>query len=132
MIGNTNTRLLALIATLGLAAATPVQAFNMGNMMNPNKWMGGNTNRDDGPPPGYGQGYGPQSGYYGQPGGPGYGGPSGYGGGYPGNPGSGAYPQGYAPAPAAGPAGSTELTVEERIFRLEQRIQALEHELYRR
>jgi hypothetical protein len=123
--------MLALIATLGLATAAPVQAFNMGNMMNPSKWMGGNTNQDDGPPPGYGQGYGPQSGYYGQPGGPGYGGAPGYGG-NPGYSGSGAYPQGYAPVPAAGPTGSAELTTEERILRLEQRVQMLERELYRR
>jgi hypothetical protein len=121
MIGNTSSRRLAVIAILGLAAATSAQAFNMGNVMNPSKWMGGNNDRTDGPPPGYGQGYGPQSGYYGQPGAPGYGG----------YPGAGAYPQGYAPGPGAGPAAGAELTTEERILRLEQRVQMLEQELYR-
>ncbi len=55
-------------------------AFDMGNMMNPSKWMG--NNRDDDY---YYDRYGPYGGPYGGYGGPygGYGGPYGYGG-YPG------------------------------------------------
>lgn len=100
-------------------------AFNMGNMMNPSKWMGGDRGRDydDGPRgggPGYG--YGGPGGYGGGPGygmsGPGgYGGDPGYGmggpGGYGGGPGYGmggpggygAGPEAYgSPRPAAVPA----------------------------
>jgi len=87
---------LAVSLLLPLPAA---QAFDMGNMMNPSKWVGGkNKNRDRydddyydyGPPPGYGYGgYGaPGYGGYGAPGYGGYGGP-GYGG-Y-GGPGYGGY-----------------------------------------
>jgi hypothetical protein len=47
-------------------------AFNMGNMMNPSKWMGGNRDRDrdyydDGPRGGPGYGYGGPGGGYGGP-----------------------------------------------------------------
>ncbi len=71
-----------------LLLAMPAQAFDMGNMMNPSKWVGGNNDRYDddddyydyGPPPGYGGYGGPGYGGYGAPGyGGGYGGP-GYGG----------------------------------------------------
>lgn len=58
-------------------------AFDMGNMMNPSKWMGGGNDRDDyyDRGYGYGRGYGPGYGY----GGPGYGyGGPGYGYGAPG------------------------------------------------
>jgi hypothetical protein len=62
-----------LLAAAGsLLLAGPVSAFDMGNMMNPSKWMGGNKDRDryddDYRGPGYGYG-GPGYGY----GGPGYG-----------------------------------------------------------
>ncbi|MCU0834859.1 MAG: hypothetical protein MUC77_10575 [Chromatiaceae bacterium] len=80
-------------------------AFDMGNMMNPSKWMGGGKDRDydDGPwgGPGYG---GPGYGY----GGPGYGyGGPGYGGGYGyGGPGEYGGPGGYgAPGPGFGAPG---------------------------
>ncbi len=67
----------SLAALLGatLIATTSVSlAFNMGNMMNPSKWMGGDRDRG---------GYGDEGGWDG----PGYGGP---GGGY-GGPGYGGY-----------------------------------------
>ena len=82
--------------------------MDMGNMMNPSKWMGGNKNSDRyddyGGPGGYGGGPG---GYGGGPGGyggaPGYGGgPGGYGGGpggYGGAPGYGGGPGGYGGGP---------------------------------
>ena len=49
----------AIVAATGLLLMGSAHAFNMGNMMNPSKWMGGNNNQDRG-----GE-------YYG--GGPGYG-----------------------------------------------------------
>jgi len=75
---------------VSLLPAMPAQAFDMGNMMNPSKWVGGNKKHDRyddddyydyGPPPGYGYGgYGaPGYGGYGAPGYGGYGAP-GYGG----------------------------------------------------
>ena len=113
---------------LSLLLAMPVQAFDMGNMMNPSKWMGGKKDKDRydddyyeddfyGPPPGYGYGapgygYGAPGLGYGAPGYGGYGAP-GYGG-Y-GAPGYGADPalrglQGYdygtAGAPSSGSAYS--------------------------
>jgi hypothetical protein len=98
-----------------LLLALPAQAFDMGNMMNPSKWVGGDKDRDRydddyydyGPPPGYG-GYGmPGYGGYGAPGYGGYGMPGygGYGapgyGGYGGGPGYGGYG---APVYGGGPA----------------------------
>jgi hypothetical protein len=91
-----------------LLLTMPAQAFDMGNMMNPSKWVGGNNDRDRydddyydyGPPPGYGYGgYGaPGYGGYGAPGYGGYGAP-GYGGyGAPGYGGYGA--PGYGGDPA--------------------------------
>ncbi len=70
----------AVIVGLGALATTgPAQAFNFGDMMNPNRWFGGDRDRDryydyDR----YGGGYGPYGG-----GGPygGWGGPYGYRGG---------------------------------------------------
>jgi len=65
----------------GIAVAAGVllmgsaHAFNMGNMMNPSQWMGGNNSQDRG-----GENYGGGPGYGGGPaygGGPGYGGPGG-------------------------------------------------------
>ena len=73
-----------------LLLAMPAQAFDMGNMMNPSKWVGGDKDRDRydddyydyGPPPGLGYGapgYGYGAPGYGGYGLPGYGAP-GYGG----------------------------------------------------
>jgi hypothetical protein len=113
----------ALFSSIFLASslllAMPAQAFDMGNMMNPSKWVGGDKKRDRydddyydyGPPPGYGYGapgyggYGaPGYGGYGAPGYGGYGAP-GYGGyGLPGYGGYGGMPGDYATpgAPAYG------------------------------
>ena len=73
-----------------LAIVPSAYAFNMGNVMNPSKWMGGNKDRYDDDyydrgRYGYGRPYGGYGGPYGGYGGPygGYGGPYGYGG-YPG------------------------------------------------
>jgi hypothetical protein len=109
-----------LITATSLLLASPVQAFDMGNMMNPSKWTGGKNKRDryddyrggyDGP--GYGYGGGPG---YGYGGGPGYGGAPGYGGG-PG------YGYGGTPGYGGGPgAGSNEAEIrqlKERLNRLE-------------
>jgi hypothetical protein len=109
-----------------LLLTMPTQAFDMGNMMNPSKWVGGNKDRDRydddyydyGPPPGYGYGapgyggYGaPGYGGYGAPGYGGYGAP-GYGGygvpGYGGDPASQglqAYDYGTPGAPSTGYTG---------------------------
>ena len=96
------------IVASGLLLAGTAHAMDMGNMMNPSKWMGGNKNSDRyddyGGPGGYGGGPG---GYGGGPGGyggaPGYGGgPGGYGGGpggYGGAPGYGGGPGGYGGGP---------------------------------
>ena len=126
---------------LGLAFANAAYAFDMGNMMNPSKWMDSNkdNDRDDyydepgygypGPPPGY---YGGAPGYGGDPGygyggAPGYGGDPGYGyggaPGYSGNPGYGTAP-GYGGAPAYGAPGTESKEAE--IMRLKERIRQLE------
>jgi hypothetical protein len=98
----------SVFVTFSLLLAMPAQAFDMGNMMNPSKWMDGDDDHDRyddyydyGPPPGYGYGgYGAPGYGYGGPGYGGYGAP-GYGG-Y-GAPGYGAYgaPGGYG-APGYG------------------------------
>jgi hypothetical protein len=121
----------------GMLIAGQAQAFNMGNIMNPSRWFGGNRGYDryddygpgyGGYGPGYG-GYGPGYGGYGYPGyGGGYGYP-GYGGGY-GYPGYGVPATGYAaPAPAA-PTYSTPQTDSsaeaEEIQRLKERVKELE------
>jgi hypothetical protein len=117
---------------VSLLLAMPAQAFDMGNMMNPSKWMG-NKNKDRydddyydddfyGPPPGYGYGgYGaPGYGGYGMPGYGGYGAP-GYGGyGMPGYGGYGAPgygggpvtpgPQGYDSGTAGAPSSGSTYT----------------------
>lgn len=121
---NKTTQFRVLIGATGLLLASSAWGFDMGNMMNPSRWMGGNSDRYDddyyydgpgygypGGPPGYGYG-GPGYGY----GGPGYGGPGyGYGGapgyGYGGMPGYG--------APASGNA-------QEEILRLKERLRHLE------
>jgi len=58
---------LALGATMTCGMGTSF-AFDMGNMMNPSKWMGGNKNQDRGGDYyGGAPGYGPSPGYYGGP-----------------------------------------------------------------
>jgi len=115
---------------IGLLLANTAGAFNMGNMMNPSKWMGGDSNRYDdyGGGPGYGYG-GPGYGYGGYPG-FGYGGP-GYGyGGYPGYGGPGygygGYP-GYGATPPVGAPGVGSRDSE--IDQLKDRIRQLEGEV---
>jgi hypothetical protein len=100
----------SILLASSLLLAMPAQAFDMGNMMNPSKWVGGDKKRDRydddyyddydyGPPPGLGYGapgygYGaPGYGGYGAPGYGGYGAP-GYGGyGAPGYGGYGVGPE---------------------------------------
>jgi hypothetical protein len=90
-VKNRRTMYRGLLVMIGLLLANTSHAFDMGNIMNPSKWMGGN-NRDDDYYDHRGYGYGgPGWGYpgYGY-GGPGWGGYPGYGygapgwGGYPG------------------------------------------------
>jgi hypothetical protein len=88
----------------GLLLAGTAHAFDMGNMVNPSRWMGGNSNSDRYNDYGGGPGYG---GYGGGPGG--YGGAPGY---------SGAPTYG---APAAGSASDAA-----EIERLKARIKKLE------
>jgi len=144
------------IAAACLLLANTAHAFDMGNMMNPSKWMGGGNKDDDryddyygepgyGPGPGYG-GYGGGPGYGGYGGGPGYGGYGGgpgyggYGGGpgyggYGGAPGYGAAPgyggaPGYGAAPGYGGASAYGAPGSEaneaEIMRLKERIRQLE------
>ena len=115
------------IVASGLLLASTAHAFDMGNMMNPSKWMGGNKNSDRyddyGGPGGYGGGPG---GYGGGPGGYG-GGPGGYGGvpGYGGAPGYGGG-TGYGGAPGyVAPASGTASDAAE-IEQLKARIKKLE------
>jgi hypothetical protein len=93
-----------LITAINLMLASSANAFDMGNMMNPSKWMGGNKDKDRyddyGPGPGYGYGPGPG---YGYGGGPGYG--------YGGNP---AYS-----APGAGSNDAEIMRLRERLRQLE-------------
>jgi len=137
------------IVAASLLFANSAHAMDMGKMMNPSKWMGGNNDNDryddyrggpgygyPGGPPGYGYGggpgYGPGYGYGGAPGygagpGYGYGGAPGYGPGYGyggGAPGYGANPGygGGAPAYAAPGAGSNDA----ELMRLKERIRQLE------
>ena len=117
---------------VSLLVANPAAAFDMGNMMNPSKWMGGgNNDRDryddyyDGPGYGYGgPGYGGPGYGYGGYGGPGYGGYGGPGyGGYGGGPGYG-YGGGYGGAPGYGAAGTGSREAE--IQQLKDRLRQLE------
>lgn len=133
-----------MIVVAGVLFTTTGYAFDMGNVMNPSKWMGGNNNNnrdryDDnydrgyggpgygGPGYGYGgPGYGPDTYYGGAPGygygAPAYGGAPGYGYGVaPGGTGAPAY--GGAPAYAA-PSANTEAA--EQIERLQERVRMLE------
>ena len=113
------------IVAVSLLLASSVSAFDIGNIMNPSKWMGGNNDRDryddyyDRRDYGYGgpgYGYGGAPGYGGGSPGYGYGGAPGYGGGSPG--------YGYGDAPAYG-APKTESN-EAEIMRLKERIRQLE------
>ena len=126
----------ACIVAVSFLLANSAYAMDMGKMMNPSKWMGGNKDRDryddyrggpgygyPGGPPGYG--YGGAPGYappgYGYGGAPGYGAAPGYG--YGGAPGYGAAP-GYGGAPAYGAPGTGSNDAE--MMRLKERIRQLE------
>ena len=90
---NQELKLKACIVAASLLLANSASAFDMGKMMNPSKWMGGNKDRDR------------YDDYYG---GPGYGypgGPPGYGYGYGGAPGYGPPGSGCGGAPGCGPPG---------------------------
>ncbi len=136
------------LMAIGLLLANTTYAFDMGNMMNPSKWMGGNNDSDryddydydyGGPGYGYGgyPGYGgPGYGYGGYPG-YGYGGFPGYGyGGYPGYGGYGGYGgpgYGYGGYPGYGatsaivvPGGGSS---NSEIEQLKDRIRQLEGEV---
>jgi len=93
----------ALFVAASLLLANSAYAMDMGKMMNPSKWMGGNKDNDRYDDyrggPGYGYPGGPQG--YGDGGAPGYGAGPGYG--YGGAPGYGAGPgYGYGGAPGYG------------------------------
>ena len=127
----------ALFVAASLLLANSTYAMDMGKMMNPSKWMGGNKDRDryddyyggpgygyPGGPPGYGYGgapgYGPPG--YGYGGAPGYG-PPGYG--YGGAPGYGAAPAyGYRGAPTYGAPASG--STQEELMQLKNRIRQIE------
>jgi hypothetical protein len=115
------------IVASGLLLSGTAQAFNMGNMMNPSKWMGGNSNSDRYNDYGGGPGYGGAPGY----GGPGYGGAPGYSGpgygGAPGysGPGYGGAP-GYSGAPAYGAPAAGSASDAAEIEQLKTRIKKLE------
>jgi hypothetical protein len=98
----------AVVVTTGMLFAGTAHAFDMGNMMNPSKWMGGDDDHDRYDDYGYG---GPGYGYGGYPG-YGYGGYPGYG--------YGATPSVVVPG---GGSGSSE------IEQLKDRIRELEGEV---
>ena len=135
---NTGIHIRAIVGATSLLLTSSAWAFDMGNVMNPSKWMGGNNDRYDddyyggpgygypGGPPGYGYG-GPPG--YGYGGGPGYGGPGyGYGApgyGYGGAPAYGGAPgYGYGAVPAYGAPGSGGNEAE--LMRLRDRVRQLE------
>ena len=115
-------KLSTVIVASSLLLAGTAHAIDMGKMMNPSKWMGGNKDNDRYDDyrggPGYGYPGGPPG--YGYGGAPGYGSGPGYG--Y-GGPGYGAAP-GYGGAPAYG-APSTGSN-EAEVMRLKERIRQLE------
>jgi hypothetical protein len=136
-VRNRNLVVKGMLVGLGLALAGSGYGFDMGNMMNPSKWMGGNKDGDrdyyDGP--GYGYPGGPG---YGYPGGPGYGygGVPGYGyGGVPGYGYGGAPDYGYGGVPGYGYGGGPGSTVpgtesrDAEIRRLRERLRQLEGEV---
>ena len=102
-----------IIVATSLLIAHQACAMDMGNMMNPSKWMGGNNDNDRYDDYGGGPGYG-----YG---GPGYGGAPGYG--YGGDPSYGGAP-GYGGATAYGAPGTESREAE--IKRLHERLRQLE------
>ena len=113
----------ALFVAASLLLANSAYAMDMGKMMNPSKWMGGNKDNDRYDDyrggPGYGYPGGPPG--YGYGGAPGYGAGPGYG--YGGAPGYDAGP-GYGGAPAYGaPATGSN---EAEVMRLKERIRQLE------
>ena len=106
-----------------LLLANSAYAMDMGKMMNPSQWMGGNKDSDRYDDyrggPGYGYPGGPPG--YGYGGAPGYGAGPGYG--YGGAPGYDAAP-GYGGAPVHGaPATGSN---EAEVMRLKERIRQLE------
>ena len=111
------------IVAVSFLLANSAYAMDMGKMMNPSKWMGGNKDRDRYDDyrggPGYGYPGGPPG--YGYGGAPGYGAAPGYG--YGGAPGYGAAP-GYGGAPAYGAPGTGSNDAE--MMRLKERIRQLE------
>jgi hypothetical protein len=131
-------KLSTVIVASSLLLAGTAHAIDMGKMMNPSKWMGGNKDNDRyddyrGGPGGYGGGPGGYGGgpggYGGGPGGYG-GGPGGYGGGpggYGGGPGGyGGGPGGYGGGPGyVAPASGTAADAAE-IERMKERIRMLE------
>ena len=114
----------ALFVAASLLLANSAYAMDMGKMMNPSKWMGGNKDNDRYDDyrggPGYGYPGGPQG--YGYGGTPGYGAGPGYG--YGGAPGYDAGPGygGGAPVYGAPATGSNEA----EVMRLKERIRQLE------
>ena len=134
---NQELKLKECIEAASLQLPNSASAIDMGKMMNPSKWMGGNKDRDryddyyggpgygyHGGPPGYGYGgapgYGPPG--YGYGGAPGYG-PPGYGyGGVPGYGAAPAYGYGGAPTYGAPASGSTQ----EELMQLKNRIRQME------
>lgn len=127
---NTKIAVRAALVASSLLLANSAHAFDMGNMMNPSKWMNNDNDRYDNYRYGPGYGYGgPGYGYYG--GYPGYGGP-GYGGYYGGYPGYGAPGYGYGGYPGYG--GSTVVVPgnsagNSEVQQLKDRIRQLETEV---
>ena len=116
-------KLSTVIVASSLLLAGTAHAIDMGKMMNPSKWMGGNKDNDRYDDyrggPGYGYPGGPQG--YGYGGAPGYGAGPAYG--YGGAPGYDAGP-GYGGAPVYGaPATGSN---EAEVMRLKERIRQLE------
>ena len=120
---NQKIKFTSLFVAASLLLANSAHAMDMGKMMNPSKWMGGNKDNDRYDDyrggPGYGYPGGPPG--YGYGGAPGYGAGPGYG--YGGAPGYDAGP-GYGGAPVYGaPATGSN---EAEVMRLKERIRQLE------
>jgi len=135
-VQNKDIKFRIMAAAASLLLANTAYAFDMGDMMNPSKWTGGNKDRDRynddygpgygyGGYPGYGYG-GPGYGYGGAPGYggyPGYGGDPGYGSGYGGDPG---YGYGGGPGYGGGYGAPGTESREAEIKRLKERLRQLE------